>query len=409
MKQNMTELMPGVTRRVLIPVEEGQAIFLVNTCYAEREGLRLIQMYSVLVGSDTFGQCFLRRSEDNGRHWSGSELFFTPEVTPEGTRRLGESCLFRDDNRDTVILFHNLHLYPQGHFSGNVWAATRLAMRFLSREGNIGPLQILVQNGYDETHWAEGVIFGRNCLINSFCAPVLLKAGTVLLPVVRVPLEADLSKPYSVQLEAGCLMGEWRGDQLKWTLSAMVGIDTGRSSRGLMEPTMAELGKGSILMVCRGSNSSMNSVPGHKWRALSHDGGRTWSDPEPFTFDDGEPFFSPSSGSRLIRNSRSGRLYWIGNISTVNPDGNGPRYPLHIAEVDEVRCSLRRTSVRIIDDRQPNDDSRVMLSNFRVYEDRETGDFVLHMARIQARFKPDGALDMTSPSYEYRIGVEGTR
>lgn len=394
-----------VSRCVGIPAEEGQAIFPVNTCYADREGLRLIQSYSVLVSSDTFGSCYLRTSEDNGRHWSEPALFFKTEVTPEGTRRLGESCLFFDEQQNVAMMFHNLHLYPQGHFTGDVWAVTRLAMRSISKEGVLGAPQPIVQKGYDDTRWAEGVEFGKNCVGISFCAPIRLKSGRVLLPVQRAPLGADLAKAFSIQWEAGCLMGEWRGDRLEWTLSALTRVDPGRSCRGLCEPTLAELGDGTILMVCRGSNNSTNPVPGHKWRALSRDGGRTWSAPEPFSFDDGEPFFSPASGSRLIRSSRQGRLYWIGNITPTNPDGNRPRYPLVIAEVDEVRCRLRRDSVRTIDDRQPADPSRVTLSNFRVYEDRETGDFVLSMARIQEREKPDGSADLTSPSYEYRISL----
>ena len=177
-----------VSRCVGIPAEEGQAIFPVNTCYADREGPRLIQTYSVLVGSDTFGQYLLRTSEDNGRHWSAPQTFFTPLVTPEGTQRLGESCLFRDERRDAVMMFHNLHLYTQGHFTPDIWATTRLAVRSISREGVIGEIRPIVQKGYDSDHWAEGVTFGQNSAAISFCAPILLKSGTVLLPVQRGPL-----------------------------------------------------------------------------------------------------------------------------------------------------------------------------------------------------------------------------
>lgn len=384
-----------VSRCVGIPAEEGQAIFPVNTCYADREGHRLIQTYSVLVGSDTFGQYLLRTSEDNGRHWFAPQTFFTPIVTSEGTQRLGESCLFRDERRDAVMMFHNLHLYTQGHFTPYIWATTRLAVRSISRDGVIGEIRPIIQKGCDADHWAEGVIFGQNSAAISFCAPILLKSGTVLLPVQRGPLPG-----------AGCFIGEWREGQLEWTLSETVAIEPERSFRGVFEPALAELADGRILMVCRGSNNAINPVPGRKWRALSPDGGRTWSAPEPFAFDDGEPFFSPSSGSRLIRNTRTGRLYWIGNISPANPDGNRPRFPLLIAEVDEAKACLRRASVRVVDDRQPGDAERVMLSNFRVYEDRETGEFVLHMARIHARVTADGKPDITSPSYEYRISPD---
>jgi hypothetical protein len=158
-------------------------------------------------------------------------------------------------------------------------------------------------------------------------------------------------------------------------------------------------------MVCRGSNSTIPHVPGRKWRAISRDGGRIWSAPAPFTYKDGEAFFSPATGSRLIRSSRTGKLYWIGNITPSNPDGNRPRYPLQIAEVDEAAKALRRQSVHIIEDRQPEDSPLVQFSNFRVYEDRETGDLVLILARIQERQRDERKTDFTSPAYEYRIEV----
>ena len=39
-------------------------------------------------------------------------------------------------------------------------------------------------------------------------------------------------------------------------------------------------------------------------------------------------------------------------------------------------------------------------ANFRVYEDRETGEFVLILARIQERQRDDRKTDLTSPAYE---------
>jgi hypothetical protein len=37
-------------------------------------------------------------------------------------------------------------------------------------------------------------------------------------------------------------------------------------------------------------------------------GGYTWSEPEPWTYPDGEPFFSPASMSELFTHS-NGRIY----------------------------------------------------------------------------------------------------
>ena len=90
-------------------------------------------------------------------------------------------------------------------------------------------------------------------------------------------------------------------------------------------------------------------------------------------------------------------------MTPTNPDGNRPRFPLVIAQVDQDRLCLLSDTVHAIDDRGPTDSDRLDLSNFRVFEDRQTGEFVLHMARGRERQPIDGVYDPTSPAYEYRI------
>lgn len=121
----------------------------------------------------------------------------------------------------------------------------------------------------------------------------------------------------------------------------------------------------------------------------------------PLGYDTGELFYSPATCSRFIRSSRNGILYWIGNIVPENPDGNGPRYPLVIAEVNEEKIALRKETVFTIDTRHPEETHRVQLSNFHVYEDRMTGELVLHLARIFEHSETS----LASPAYEYRIGL----
>ena len=88
-----------------------------------------------------------------------------------------------------------------------------------------------------------------------------------------------------------------------------------------MEPTIAEMPDGRILMVLRGSNDAKPQLPGHKWFTTSADEGKTWEPVTRWTCTDGSPFFSPSSMSQLVRHS-SGRYFWIGNITPENPCGN---------------------------------------------------------------------------------------
>lgn len=97
----------------------------------------------------------------------------------------------------------------------------------------------------------------------------------------------------------------------------------------------------------------------------------------------GEPFFSPSACSQLLPHP-NGRLYWLGNITPENPRGNRPRYPFVLGEVDRRSGLLLRESVRVIDDRAPDDDPLLTLSNFFAREDRESGGIALHMTRLVA-------------------------
>jgi hypothetical protein len=167
-----------------------------------------------------------------------------------------------------------------------------------------------------------------------------------------------------------------------WSPGARVEISPEVSARGLMEPEIAELTDGRLLVVWRGSTEGWDHtvarIPGRKFHSLSSDGGRTLSPPREWAYDDGSAFFSPSSFHRMIRHSVSGKLYWLGNISATPPAGNSPRTPLVIAEVDEGKAALKRSSVTAIDDRQPGQGD-IQFSNFPLIEDRVTHDFILHV------------------------------
>jgi len=150
-----------------------------------------------------------------------------------------------------------------------------------------------------------------------------------------------------------------------------------------MEAAIAELRDGRVLVAYRGSNTA--ETPGRKWYAVSNDGGMTLSKVQELKSDDGTRFYSPSSYHRMLRNSVTGRLYWIGNICRNPPSGNSPRYPLVIAEVDEDMPALKRSTVTVIDDRLPSDSRDLQLSNFSLIENRRTRCFELFLTRIGER------------------------
>jgi len=178
------------------------------------------------------------------------------------------------------------------------------------------------------------------------------------------------------------LKGVWQEDgRLSWTSSQRVLGDPARTTRGLIEPTIAELKDGTILMIMRASNDVMPEWPAHKWMSFSRDGGDTWSEATPWTYQEGEAFHSPSACSQLIPHS-NGKLYWMGNICGENPRGNRPRYPLVFGEVDQQTGLLIRESVTAVDDRQPGESERLTLSNFHARQDRETGDVLVFLPRF---------------------------
>jgi hypothetical protein len=161
-----------------------------------------------------------------------------------------------------------------------------------------------------------------------------------------------------------------------------------RSTRGLVELDLSELTNGNLLLLMRGSNTGMDPVacPGRKWSSVSQDGGLTWSPVSDIRYDTGETLYSPASISHSFRSARTGKLYWIGNITEEPAVGNSPRYPLQIVEVDEEGPSFRKDTVTVIDDRDPERDSEhVQASNFSVLEDRETGNVELYLIRLGER------------------------
>jgi hypothetical protein len=189
-----------------------------------------------------------------------------------------------------------------------------------------------------------------------------------------------------------------------WSPGARVETSPEISARGLMEPEVAELRDGRLLVVWRGStegwDGSVAKAPGRKLFSVSADSGRTLSPPAEFKFDDGSSFFSPSSFHRMIRHSVTGRLYWLGNICPNPPAGNSPRHPLVIAEVDETIPALVRRTVTAIDERQPGQGD-IQFSNFSLLEDRLTHDLILHLTTYGQQ--PGPADWATADNFRYTV------
>jgi len=378
----------------------GRAVVQVLTAYAAPTGRRMVQDYCELESFDLFAASFRRFSEDNGATWSSPQPIFAPEPLPDGgVKRQGESALFLSEGTGSLHRFYNFHQKVQQRFGSPAWWHTALCVE-TSRDGGrtFAPAEVVSAARPFEytpgTPWPEE----PSPWVISFDRPLLRSDGTLLLPVQRarfLPGDED----GRLQWEAGLLFGQETSEgRLCWKEGGSISLPLSVSVRGIFEPAVAELPDGRLMMVCRGSNGARADLPAHKWLALSEDGGTRWTAPRPFTFDDGAPFYSPSSGSTLVRH-RDGGLFWIGNLCHENALGNRPRHPLLFARVDEAAPALQRATLRTIDERRPGEPECLQLSNFRVYEDRETGEFVLFMARLEE----NGPRCLDAPAREYRF------
>lgn len=258
----------------------------------------------------------------------------------------------------------------------------------------------IVQAGnYTVKNPFEGVFIGKNSIYLGDLGdiPIVTKKGKIL-----VPAHTTLAGPGGELLNPGgghtytdvmVLIGTWTdGNKLSWKASQRVVADPKRSTRGVIEPTLTELADGRILMVMRGSNGGKldpkDELPSYKWYAISDDGGETWSKPEPWCFEDGKPFFSPSSMSSLFKHS-SGRCFWVGNMTPVNCQNNLPRWPLVIAEVSTDNLKLIRSSLLTVDTQQKEDltEGRLDISHVTLIEDRETKEIILTYPRNTNTYK----------------------
>ncbi len=254
-----------------------------------------------------------------------------------------------------------------------------------------GPLKPLIQQGdeYDYRHPIAGVWVGTNSFVFGG-AIASASNGEFLVPTYRWPVDENRQRlnPHGAYtyMESGVVIGRWTADgtEITWDCGQFVRPTAEQSTRGSDECTIAELSSlGHFLMIARGSNENKPEFAGHKWMSTSKDFGRTWTSPVPWTYDDGSEFFSPAAMSTLIRSTKNGRLYWLGNITPENPSGNYPRFPLVIGEVDEESLGLKRETVMSLDTRHPEHDSTTMqLSNFRTTEDLDTGNLLITLTRM---------------------------
>ena len=401
-----------VSKDVFVASPRKGVAIMATSDYTKASGVDLLSTHTEQTRSDTIDVAYMRRSSDNGSTWSEAETVNTKFKAENGVGRRHLRGGFVEPVTGRFISIWTEGVLPtDSPLEGmRQWKLYYSVSEDGGRSRIVDEQVIHEGEEFDAVHHLPGVTEGKNCVMQGDRGerPLFKSDGSILVPVQTSPLGADGG---ANNLVNGCtytdcmlLIGRWRDDKtISWSCSERICGDPELSTRGMIEPTIAELADGRILMVMRGGNHGPLDLPGYRWHSISSDAGMSWTKPMPWKYTDGDTFFSPSSCSQLISHS-SGRLFWMGNICESNPNGNSPRHPIYLCEVDLGTGLLLRESVTVIDDLGENESSLLTLSNFYVREDRENGNLLLHMSRLFANdFRKDGIIDRTADALLYRI------
>jgi len=238
-----------VTDRQSFVVSPGPEIGVMGgSYYTEKTGGRLISIHSLTSRSDTVDAAFVRASEDNGRTWSGEVPWAMKFDHADGTGRRHPRGGYVDP-----VSGHYISVWTEGvlpndeplegmrnwalHYSVSVAGGrTQLVNEQIIHDGD----------GYDAVRHLPGVRKGGNCVMIGDLGqrPLTRSDGVLLIPVQSSPADAkgDYINPGAGFTYTDCLllMGRWDGDRLRWTCSQRIVGEPARTTRGLIEPTIAD-------------------------------------------------------------------------------------------------------------------------------------------------------------------------
>ena len=383
-----------LSKEVFLRHDHGRPVATGFITYVSKTKPVLLHCFGREDYSDGYDDYAIQLSADNGRTWSKPEIRWKSSLVPAGRLRYAEPAAFFDPDQERVIVLIDHTLYPKDKL-------------------NVDTEYGLELNVYDpaKREWTERRELnfpGQRTPAMSFSFPLKTARGRLLFPGMRKCVDAGgqaihYQNTWAPVDEAVTVIGEWtNGRDLAFRLGRALSIEPQRSSRGLDENALVELPDGRIAAVCRGDNSAFPDKPGYKWLSFSRDDGETWSAPVPLPATGGDPLESGANGSAFFRSRKNGKLYWLGNLALrgERPNGNWPRSPLCLVEVQEEPFALKRDTIFAVDERTFNDSPRVQMSNFRFYQDRETGEVVIFLTRYGERSEKEW---MLADYYRYRV------
>lgn len=418
-----------VKKEIYVACTQPQKAPITTMTYTNR-GLRREEFRSFMQSSDWNEAVMKRTSENNGHSWSDwmeepKQALTKGEFTQSGGAFQNGSVTYDPVSGQLIKpVFHRIFKGAPQTALKEIWKGNRLFWDhgYYQLSGDDGKTwgethQLKYEKGpdFDPSDWGNQEFLRTNEMYigNS----IVLKNGTVIISAtVPVPYRdaGDEKNPsifpnnYREGCVAGaiCFIGKWNTAKMDydWKKSNSIFLPRHVSTRGLTELDISELTNGNLLLIMRGSNAGLELTksPGRKWFSISADGGLTWDSVRDMRYDDGEQFYSSATISKTIRSSKTGKLYWVGNITNEPPKGNSPRYPLQIVEIDEKGPSFLKESLTVIDDRDPSHDSEFLqLSNFSLLEDRETKNLEIYLTRLGEN--GGGADIWTANSYKYTL------
>ena len=382
----------------------------------------------------------IRRSPDNGRTWRDVEVI--PAVEAIDSHRAWRRTLdlfYLDPDSGLLARFFSEWVMPTEAGKklppDRIGPTGRRTLRLtyqVSRDAGEtwAPRQQIIERGpgCDAKHWARDVWFGKSTLDPTLAAIRKLSDGSILLPLYMRPTKEYKDKAFEQHgrpkelwgdakwyFEGVCMIGQWRDDRgaFEWERGGPISLPDDYATAGTCgsdEPAIAVLDDGRLFAVVRTSSGHKETfrkrgIPVLPYCAVSSDGGRIWGDVRALTYSDGGVLYAPSAYSEFIRSSKTGKWYWICNMIDNPTYGEcDPRHPLQIAELDTERLGIRRETVTIIEDKGPRDAELIRFSNFRVHEERETGDFILLMLTSYSELQK-GQKTLPRPRYCYRISL----
>ncbi|MBN2558785.1 MAG: exo-alpha-sialidase [Clostridia bacterium] len=372
----------------------------------------LMKYCTYVSRSDTFAGSTMSFSTDGGATYSQARPDRTRWETNDGTMTNYFKLTLLDKASGRFYMFYNRGLLP----GDNPLEGLKNWQLYYTMSEDGGRTAcfdkpVVMTGDYDEFHPIDDVWRGKNSfMVGDWpCLPVLTPGGDILLPVQSTLLDenGEIYNPgggYTYQCSR-VLHGRFMaGGEIEWhSISEKVLGDPEKSTRGAIEPAIALMPDGRILMVMRGSNGGINDpdfrLPGYRWHAVSEDGGHTFTKPSPWTYSGGGAFYSPSSCSQILCHG-SGRYFWIGNICGVNPRANMPRNPLCIVEIDTESLMPMEKSKFDIAAREGHQFQDVTFSNFYAREEANTGDILLYCT---AMWQSPENIYLDADSYEYRL------